>query len=152
MNNCIKCKRMECKNNYEFAVCKVTFLDDICRIEKSVATKDEIKKLFEENNLLYRKYSSFDYTCYRIDTNNGFILIRYRNIIWGGNIEASLIYNNFELWLNNKVIHGKFEHDIEYFYPEYAHNANYVKKYLKIYTKVARYKCLLLNAIHNNSF
>ena len=77
MNKCIRCKKNDCKNNYKFAVCKVTFLDDICTVEKSVKTEDEVRKLFKDNNLVYVDYNAFDYVCYRIDLNDGFILIRY---------------------------------------------------------------------------
>lgn len=153
MNKCIKCKKNNCKNNYKFAVCKVTFLDDICAIEKSVKTENEVRKLFKDNNLLYISYNAFNYTtCYRIDLNYGFILIRYKDTLYGGNIQANVIYDNFELWLNNKIIHGKYKYGIEYFDYFRINDCNYVKKYIKLYDKVSRYKCLILKAIHNNNF
>lgn len=153
MNKCIKCKKNNYKNNYKFAVCKVTFLDDICTIEKSVKTENEVRKLFKDNNLLYISYNAFNYaTCYRIDLNYGFILIRYRDTLYGGNIQANVIYDNFELWLKNKIIHGKYKYGIEYFDYFRINDCNYVKKYIKLYDKVSRYKCLILKAIHNNNF
>lgn len=162
MNNikerkCTKCKKNDCRANLDYFVTIVAFTEDksSCTIIKERWRREqvvEILKLKEPG--LYDEFTDRFYIPrkmnnlgggYRIDRNNGFIIIAFYK--WDAHTDG-IIMNHFNRWINNMILHGRFNDGsgIDNYVPKYSST----KRFIKLYEEYGKLKISFYKALYSD--
>lgn len=142
--NCgYKCKKDDCKLNLSYRVAEVSFpFNSVCHITKKRVSTERVLTILKENGIkpaiIMPLYKSMKNGGFRIDKDNGFIIIFYD---YYEAIDYNII-NHFNRWINNKITHGRFNNpSFEQFIPDCSSSRRYIRLYNKVSTlKISFYK------------
>lgn len=139
---CKMCKKDDCE--YLFVIYTIKFINNKCMIKKEICKKDriiEILNKFDMDLYLFTKKEE-----YRIDLDNGFIIMQHFNILSGRKITTNKIFVHFNKWVNNKILYGRWN--------EFGNGikiAQISKNYVEAEYKVAEYRRALYYALYSNN-
>ena len=154
--NCgYKCKKDDCKLNLSYRVVEVQFLpfSNACKITKNRVSTEQVLNILKENDIkptiindkeYVPSYKSMRNGGFRIDKDNGFIIIFY-------DYYEATNYNiivNFNKWINNNITHGRFNNPS---FEQYIPNCSSNRRYYGLFIKVSELKASFYRELYKHN-
>lgn len=152
---CANCKKNDCKLHLNYSITEVKFLpfSYACRIYKKRVTTEQVLNILKENGIkpaiindkeYMPLYKSMKNGGFRIDKDNGFIIIFYDYY----EMNNYNISKHFNKWINNKIINGRFNNpSFDQFIPDCSSS----KRYIKLYDRVSKSKISFYKELYKSN-